>query len=348
MAKVKVTIPGTIGKSITFDPDATVGATIGTNLFFSDGSVPTLSELFTAIVEAGVLAPAVLSQAPSEVKVFGTPVDNQLAIWINSNTIEGNPRVTYNLFEFHAEREIWCDSPGGGNPRIYLDHAGGPVDEKLTRLTMESGFFVGTFMNDANTAGKQFLRVNRSGTTSTEFGIMSGAPLAIYDSSNTDHADFSHDGVDFNTTFAGTTDWNISGIANIIMSGVDLQCQDNLIIRPELDDYSITSATATVSANAVTLTYSTAQSYELDLEAATGNVTITISGGPPTGTYGEMIIKIQQDTTAARTVTWAGGTFIFPGDVEVEPSPTADSITIFYLSTWDGGTTWYINGVAYG
>ncbi len=113
-------------------------------------------------------------------------------------------------------------------------------------------------------------------------------------------------------------------------------------------DYSVESNSIGVSGNAATLIYSDSQSYELDLEAATGNVTITISGGPPTGTFGEMIVKIQQDTTAARTVTWAGGTFVFPGGVEVEPSSAADSITIFYLSTWDGGTTWYINGVAYG
>jgi len=181
------------------------------------------------------------------------------------------------------------------------------------------------------------------------FDVRAGSILRIFDSTNVDHVDFNNDGVDFNTIGTSTANWDVSGFDQFALSGgCDLLMNDNLIIRAEIDDYSITNATAVVVANAVTLTYSTAQSYELDLEAATGNVTITISGGPPSGTYGEMIVKIQQDTTAARTLTWAGGTFIWPGAIEVEPSPAADSITIYYLSTWDGGTTWYINGVAYG
>ncbi len=45
MSKVRVAILGTVGKSVTFDADATVGATLGTNLFDADGNVLTLDEL---------------------------------------------------------------------------------------------------------------------------------------------------------------------------------------------------------------------------------------------------------------------------------------------------------------
>lgn len=128
----------------------------------------------------------------------------------------------------------------------------------------------------------------------------------------------------------------------------DWDWQDNKIIRALLEDYSIESATATVAANAVTLTYSTAQSYELDLEAATGNVTVTIDGGGPSGNLSEMIVKVKQDSTSDRTLTWAGGTFIWPGGTEVEPKTGSDAITIYYLNSWDGGSIWYINGVEYG
>jgi hypothetical protein len=61
-----------------------------------------------------------------------------------------------------------------------------------------------------------------------------------------------------------------------------------------------------------------------------------------------MIIKVKQDSTANRTLTWAGGTFVWPGGTEVEPKTGSDAITIYYLSSWDTGTTWYINGVEYG
>ncbi len=45
MAKVRVPVLGTIGKSIRIDPNATVGATIGVDFRIPDGTVPTLAEL---------------------------------------------------------------------------------------------------------------------------------------------------------------------------------------------------------------------------------------------------------------------------------------------------------------
>jgi hypothetical protein len=151
------------------------------------------------------------------------------------------------------------------------------------------------------------------------------------------------------TSYGGITEANLlDKTASENISGATWNFQDNNVTRPVLTDYSVEDSSATVSANAVTLTYSTSQSYSLDLEAATGDVTVTISGGPPSGRYGEMIVQVKQDTTADRTLTWAGGTFVWPGGTEVEPKTGSDAITIYYLSTWDAGTTWYINGVEYG
>ena len=79
----------------------------------------------------------------------------------------------------------------------------------------------------------------------------------------------------------------------------------------------------------------------MDLEAATGTVTITLSNPPDSGTYGECILKVQQDTTAARAITWAGGTFKWPGGAAPTMSTAADAIDIFTFKTWDAGTTWY-------
>jgi len=155
----------------------------------------------------------------------------------------------------------------------------------------------------------------------------------------TDYIRIAHDGTDANITTNATTDINFDTDINLV---------DNKLIRPEFDDYSISDSSQTVSANAVTVTYTTSQSHDIDLAAATGNVTITVSGGPPAANYGEMIIRVVQDATADRTLTWAGGTFVWPDATEIEPHVGAGSITIYFLMTWNGGTTWYINGVEFG
>jgi hypothetical protein len=46
-SRVRIPVIGTVGKSISIDPKATVGATIGTDLHLPDGTVPTLAQLQT-------------------------------------------------------------------------------------------------------------------------------------------------------------------------------------------------------------------------------------------------------------------------------------------------------------
>lgn len=60
MSNVKVRVPilGTVGKSISLNPNATDGATIGTNLHLSDGSTPTIEQLRL------ILTPTSDSQTP--------------------------------------------------------------------------------------------------------------------------------------------------------------------------------------------------------------------------------------------------------------------------------------------
>lgn len=52
-------------------------------------------------------------------------------------------------------------------------------------------------------------------TATRYFDLVRGTHLRIYNSTTVDFADFSHDGTDFNTTFIGTTSWNISDLATI-------------------------------------------------------------------------------------------------------------------------------------
>jgi hypothetical protein len=155
---------------------------------------------------------------------------------------------------------------------------------------------------------------------------------------------------DFLSRFDGT---NVEWISNvgtfdINVTDIDLNMQDNRIIRAELDDYSITSQSQTPTGTTVTCTYSTAQAHEINLGSATGTVTITISGGPPSGDFGEMIIKVLQDFDSPKTLAWAGGTFVWAGGAAIPPNQDSLAITIYYLNTWDAGTTWYINAQEFG
>lgn len=140
---------------------------------------------------------------------------------------------------------------------------------------------------------------------------------------------------------------NLGNATAIISANNDLDMNDNLVDTPRLKDYSIESDAPTVSTNAVTLAYSDGPAFEVDMEPATGTVTITLSGGPPSGTYGQITVKVQQDGATAQTITWAGGTFVWAGGTAHPMNTTLDGITIFAFETWDGGTTWYGAGADY-
>lgn len=132
-------------------------------------------------------------------------------------------------------------------------------------------------------------------------------------------------------TFSGT----------LTASGANIDMADNTILQAKMDDYSILNTSVTPTGTTQTITYSTSQSYEVSLASTTGNITITISGGPPAGTYGEMIVKVTQHGTTARTITWAGGTFEWPGGTAPTMTATASAVDIFHFSTWNSGTNWW-------
>jgi hypothetical protein len=137
----------------------------------------------------------------------------------------------------------------------------------------------------------------------------------------------------------------ISG--NRTYSAADIFMEDNTIDQAVLQDYAIESDNVTVTDANVTLTFSNGPAFEIDLEAWTANRTITISGGPPTGTHGQLTVIIRQDGTAARTITWAGGTFVWRDGTAHVLNSTLNGISIYTFETWDGGTTWYGGGADY-
>ena len=110
---------------------------------------------------------------------------------------------------------------------IYMQSTTGTADENnwsIDALSSTSQFRIST-SSDADGFGEAGLTINRTGTAIdsvdlfNEARVRTGAALTIWDSTNTDKADFSHDGTDFNTAFTNTTDWNITGITSINVTG---------------------------------------------------------------------------------------------------------------------------------
>jgi hypothetical protein len=164
----------------------------------------------------------------------------------------------------------------------------------------------------------------------------------------TDYVAFSDDDVDFNTVGNSKVDWNINGFTGSMnITGMDLDLNANLLIEPVLADYSIQlDAQGTVTDANQTCVYSDGPVHSIDLENWTANRTITLSGFP--AGYGQQTVRVVQDGTAARTITWAGATFNWRDDTAHVQNPTLNGISIYTFESWDGGTTIEAAGADYG
>lgn len=135
----------------------------------------------------------------------------------------------------------------------------------------------------------------------------------------------------------------VSGSGTILASqGATLtgqfNCADNTVSRPVLLDYGVTHQVLTITTNAATFDCTLGNSGIIDLQSATGTVTLTFSNPPASGTYGEFVLFVQQGTVA-RTITWPGSVDWKQGGAPTL-STTDNVIDIVSFSTIDGGTTW--------
>ena len=331
----------------------------------------TTSGLFVR-VNGSTVGPLTANTGTGNVSNTGTPVNNQLAVWTNSTTIEGDAGLTFDsagtfaIIETNTLQLIASSSEAtiDVNTHSALNIRG--MDENDTGLNIEDGASL-TF-EDRSQANQITIQNTGTGGSSSPLIVSSVATLPgiyfedgfevrLYEGTNTTYTSCIQDtgGATWDQSNSGDThDFAIAGnvrfsISNTTLSATsaNLDMNDNSILMPVLQDYAIESASVTVSSNTATLTYSNGPAFELDLEAATGTVTVTISGGPPAGTYGQLTVKVQQDSTADRTITWAGGTFVWAGGSVHDPQTGSDAITIYTFETWNAGSTWYAAGADY-
>lgn len=168
--------------------------------------------------------------------------------------------------------------------------------------------------------------------------IRDGSHLYIRDTLDGDWADFHHDGLDFNTDFTNTVDWNLTGLTG------GVQLNDLQLIRPEITDYGVTHQVLTISTattpDSATIDCEAGNSAYLDLENAVEDIEVFFSNPPASGTYGEFVLYVEQGTTA-RSITWPG-TITWMGGGSAPALSTTNNVTdILHFSTKDGGATWY-------
>lgn len=117
-----------------------------------------------------------------------------------------------------------------------------------------------------------------------------------------------------------------------------LQMADFEIRRALMVDYAIKHNAVSSSSGTLTLDLSTGNSFVTTL---TENVTtVTLSNPPPTGSYGEITLKVIQDAGGgAYTMTWPASV-LWPGGAAPTISVANSAIDEITLRTIDAGTEW--------
>lgn len=161
--------------------------------------------------------------------------------------------------------------------------------------------------------------------------------LRVEGTNSEDYMQAVHDDTDFNFTFPNTEEVNWDTILNL---AANIQLNDNALVRAELTDYSVTHQTLTITANAAELDLELGNSAVVNLQAATGAMTLTVSNPPASGKYGEFNLRVIQGSTA-RTITWPTS-FDWPDATAPTLTTTDDGVDVISGYTDDGGTTWYV------
>lgn len=89
----------------------------------------------------------------------------------------------------------------------------------------------------------------------------------------------------------------------------------------------------------------TATNGQVFTATLTGNCTFTLAGSNSNSNRAtSFTLILTNDATPSRTVSWAGGTFKWPGGAaSLARTTTANAIDVWVFFSPDGGTTWYGN-----
>ena len=188
--------------------------------------------------------------------------------------------------------------------------------QTLTNKTLTSPK-VGTSVNDTN--GAELIKVTATSSAVNEVTLANAA-------------------TGNNPTLSATGDDTNVGIDVTPKGTGELAVTASFISGVFSDKVSAIGNTGT----AQTITATNGQVFTATL---TGNCTFTLAGSNSNSNRAtSFTLILANDATPSRTVSWAGGTFKWPGGAaSLARTTTANAIDVWVFFSPDGGTTWYGN-----
>jgi cytoskeletal protein CcmA (bactofilin family) len=116
-----------------------------------------------------------------------------------------------------------------------------------------------------------------------------------------------------------------------------LNLNDGQLTMPLLRDYGEVRSSVSLSAGTLTLNINNANVFEVTL---TGNVTtVSILNASPSDNACTITLFVRQDATGGRTISWPASVRF--GNLGAPTLSGANKLDIIYLTTLDGGSTWF-------
>jgi hypothetical protein len=125
-------------------------------------------------------------------------------------------------------------------------------------------------------------------------------------------------------------------IAPDALDGRAIDMQGQVLARPEIRDFSETTATPVVSGGTLTLDLEAASVFDAMLSADV--TTFILANPPPANKAGSATLILRQDSVGGRTVIWPDG-IRWPGGTPPDTSAVANAVDVLTFVTVDGGTT---------
>lgn len=129
---------------------------------------------------------------------------------------------------------------------------------------------------------------------------------------------------------------SVGTLTSLTTSG-QVNLQDNVLLRPRIQDYGEVRTTPSISSGTLTLNLENGNVFGVSLNASI--TTLTIQNPSASGTACSFTLALTADGTA-RTVTWGASVKWASGTAPTLTS-TNGKVDIFTFVTWDAGSNWY-------
>jgi hypothetical protein len=241
---------------------------------------------------------------------------------LTGDTMTGDLTIERNYATMHI------NTTGSSNARVVFE-TGGTRRGQVYWDTVSGDMVMSSFESDGTT-----LRTQLS-LDSTEARF--NKPVQIEPAVDTNHAVTKQQMDDeiAAATAPAALDTRYVNLSGDSMTG-DLNLQDNVLIRPNIKDYSETATISTVSGT-TSLNLTTGNVF---VRTITGNTTFTFTNPPSSGNAGSLTLILKQNAVGGHAVTWPVSVEWAGGTAPVLTT-TPNAVDVLTFATVDGGATWY-------